>query len=82
MVTWVLLWIIKKAVHKIITARIPRIREESGDQLASRSETLAGVVNRVISFIAWVIAFMMILSVLWPHTKVYFGNPLERKEVK
>jgi small conductance mechanosensitive channel len=64
LVTWVLLWVIKKAVRRLITSRIPRIREESQDQLASRSETLAGVVSRVISFIAWIIAFMMILSVL------------------
>ncbi len=64
LVTLVLLWVIKKAVRKIITERIPRIREETQDQLASRSETLAGIVNRVISFIVWIIAFMMLLSVV------------------
>jgi small conductance mechanosensitive channel len=62
-VTWVLLWLIKKAVRRLINARIPRIREESEEQLSSRSETLSGVVNRVISFVAWFIAFMMILTV-------------------
>ncbi len=63
-VTFILLWILKRAIHKIITARIPKIREESPEELASRSETLSGVVSRAISFIAWIIAFMMILSVL------------------
>jgi small-conductance mechanosensitive channel len=62
-VTWIFLWLVKKAVRKLITARIPRIREESEEQVSSRSETLASVVNRVISFIAWFIAFMMILTV-------------------
>ena len=63
LVTWVLLWLVKKAVRKLIIARIPRIREESEEQLSSRSETLAGVVNNVIAFIAWFIACMMILTV-------------------
>jgi small-conductance mechanosensitive channel len=62
-VTWIFLWLVKKAVRKLINARIPHIREESEEQLSSRSETLASVVNRVISFIAWFIAFMMILTV-------------------
>ena len=63
-VTFILLWILKRAIRKIITARIPKIREESPEELASRSETLSGVVSRAVSFIAWIIAFMMILSVL------------------
>jgi small-conductance mechanosensitive channel len=63
LVTWVILWLIKKAVRRIIAARIPRIREESDLQVAARSDTLSGVVNRVISVIAWFVAFMMILSV-------------------
>jgi len=63
LVTWVILWIVKKAVRRVIGARIPRIREESDTQVASRSDTLSGVVNRVISAIAWFVAFMMILSV-------------------
>lgn len=62
-VTWILLWLVKKAVRKLINARIPQIREESEEQLSSRAETLASVVNRVISFITWFIAFMMILTV-------------------
>lgn len=62
-VTWILLWLVKKTVRKLINARIPQIREESEEQLSSRSETLASVVNRVISFITWFIAFMMILTV-------------------
>lgn len=67
-ITLVLLWIIKKAIRKLITARIPRIREESTEQLSSRSETLAGVINRTISFIVWLIVGMMILSVFGINT--------------
>jgi small-conductance mechanosensitive channel len=67
-VTLVLLWIMRKAIHKLITARIPRIREESPEQLSSRSETLAGVISRTLSFIVWIIVGMMILSVLGINT--------------
>jgi small conductance mechanosensitive channel len=63
-VTIILLWILKRAIRKIITARIPRIREESSEELASRSETLSGVVTRTISFVTWIVALIMILSVL------------------
>ena len=61
--TWAILWLIRRAVRSVIASRIPRFREESDAQAASRSETLSGVVNRVISAIAWFVAFMMILSV-------------------
>jgi small conductance mechanosensitive channel len=62
--TYAFSWLMRKAIRRIITARIPQIREESTEQLASRSETLAGVVSRTVSFLLWIIAFMMILSVL------------------
>jgi len=54
----------RRLVPKQITARIPKIREESPDQLAARSKTLAYVATRVLSIIIWVIAFVMILSVI------------------
>ena len=63
LVTWAILWLIKKAVRKMIAARIPRIREESDVQVAARSDTLSGVVNRAITAIGWFVAFMMILGV-------------------
>jgi small-conductance mechanosensitive channel len=63
-ITLILLWVVRRVIHKFITARIPRIREQSPDQLASRSATLSGVVTRTISFVIWIIALMMILSTL------------------
>ena len=63
-VTFVLLWILKRAIHKIISARIPKLREESPEQLASRSKTLSTVVTKALSFVIWTVALMMILSVL------------------
>jgi small-conductance mechanosensitive channel len=63
LVTWAILWLIRKAVRKMIAARIPRIREESDVQVAARSDTLSGVVNRAITAIGWFVAFMMILGV-------------------
>jgi small conductance mechanosensitive channel len=64
LVTIVVLWLLRKLIRRVITARIPRIREESTEQLATRAETLAGVVSRTISFVIWIVAFMMILSAL------------------
>jgi small conductance mechanosensitive channel len=64
LVTVVMLWILKRAIRRIITARIPKLREESQEQLSMRSETLAGVIARTVSFIVWIVVFMMILSVL------------------
>jgi len=55
---------IRKLVPKMITARIPRIREESQEQLASRSETLSKVIVQFATVIIWIIAGIMILSVV------------------
>ncbi len=52
----------KKLVPRIITVRIPKIREESQDQLAVRSKTLAHVITRSCSVIIWSIALMMVLG--------------------
>ncbi len=63
-ITLIVLWILRRAVHRLITARIPKVREESPDELASRAETLSGVVSRALSFVVWVIALLMMLSVI------------------
>jgi small conductance mechanosensitive channel len=47
----------------VIAARIPKIRDESADQLTARSTTLSGVVVQVVSAILWGVALVMILSV-------------------
>ena len=64
LVTTTLLWIIRRLIPKAIKARIPRIREETPDQLLARSQTLSGVITRTVSFIIWIISSLMILSVL------------------
>jgi len=61
-VTWAVLWVLKRTIPRIIQARIPRIREESPDQLAARSKTLSGVIVSVVSFVVWLVAIMMVLS--------------------
>jgi small-conductance mechanosensitive channel len=63
-VTLVLLWIVKRAIRRMVAARIPKLRDESSDQLDARAETVSGVATKFVSFVAWIIAFMMILSVL------------------
>jgi small-conductance mechanosensitive channel len=63
-VTLVVLWIARRVIRRVISSRIPRVREEKPDELASRSETLSKVIIQVLSFIVWVIALMMILGVL------------------
>ena len=55
---------IRKIVPKVISARIPKIREESPDELASRSKTLSAVIVQFTSIMIWVIAGIMILSVV------------------
>ena len=60
----VLVLIQKRLIPRIITTRIPKIREESPDQLAARSRTLAYVATRICSIVIWSIAFVMILSVI------------------
>jgi len=60
----VLVWVQRRLIPKLITARIPKIREESPDQLAARSKTLAYVATKVFSIIIWAIACVMMLSVI------------------
>ncbi len=59
-----LVLVLKRIIPKVVTARIPKIREEAPEQLAQRSKTLSQIITRVLSTIIWVVAFVMILSVL------------------
>lgn len=63
-ITLVVLFVLRRLIPRMIEARIPRIREESAEQLSARSKTLSGIIVRTISFVVWIIAGMMILSVL------------------
>ena len=54
----------KKMIPRLIIASIPKVREESRDQLATRSETMAYVVIKVVAVIIWIIAAVMVLGVI------------------
>lgn len=62
--TVVLRSVIARAITKVITTRIPKIREESPDQLAVRSKTLVSTASGLVSFVLWLVAALMILSEL------------------
>lgn len=61
-VTVLLLFILRRTIPKAIEARVPRIREESQEQLAQRSKTLSGTIVQAFTFIIWIVAFLMILG--------------------
>ena len=60
----VLVIIARAFIPKIIQTRIPKIREESSEELASRSSTLSDVIVKVFAVLVWGIAIVMILSQL------------------
>jgi len=60
----IVLLIARRVIPKIISVRIPKIREESPDQLAVRSQTLSRVVVQTVSAVVWVVALVMMLSTL------------------
>jgi small conductance mechanosensitive channel len=60
----ILIFVARRVVPKLISVRIPKIREESPDQLAVRSKTLSGVILQALSAIIWVVAIVMMLSAL------------------
>jgi moderate conductance mechanosensitive channel len=57
-------FILRRVITRLISIRIPKIREESDDQLAVRSGTLSMATARTGSFIIWIIAVLMILGEL------------------
>ncbi len=61
-ITLVLLFVGRRVIPKVISVRIPKILDESPDQLAVRSKTLSGVVVQGVSAIIWIVAIVMMLS--------------------
>ena len=57
----VLTFIARWLVPRLIKAKIPKIREESKEQLAMRSRTLSGIVVQAVTIIIWIFAIVMIL---------------------
>ncbi len=64
LIAFVLVMIARRVIPKLIGARIPKIREETPDQLAVRSQTLSRVVVQAVSILIWIMAVVMILSQL------------------
>ena len=62
--TLVVLFVLRRVLKRLITLRIPKIREEDPDQLAQRSNALAAAVVRSVSFTVWIVAFLLALSEL------------------
>lgn len=56
--------IIKKMIPRAIMAGSSNVREESPDQLANRTKTMAYVVTKVMAAIIWIIVFVMVLGVI------------------
>jgi len=63
-IAFILVMVTRRVIPRLIGARIPKIREETPDQLAVRSKTLSQVIVQVVSAIIWIVALVMILSVL------------------
>ncbi|MDA0734661.1 MAG: mechanosensitive ion channel family protein [Chloroflexi bacterium] len=56
------LYLLKRTIPRAIEARIPRIREESPDELALRSKTLSRTLVQALTFAVWIVAFLMVLG--------------------
>jgi len=63
-VVLLILFVIRRTIPKIMAARIPRIREESPDELSMRAKTLSSAVIQILSAVVWTVALVMILSEL------------------
>ena len=57
-------FILKKMIPRVIIAGSSKVREESPDQLANRTKTMAYVVTKVIAAIIWIIVSVMVLGVI------------------
>ena len=54
----------KKMIPRAIIAGTPKIREESHDQLVTRTKTMAHFVTKIVTIIIWIIVFVMVLGVI------------------
>ena len=54
----------KKIIPRAIIAATPKVLEESKDQLAIRTKTMAYVVIKVVSAIIWIVVLVMVLGVI------------------
>ena len=54
----------KKMIPRAIIAAVPKVREESQEQLVTRTKTMAYVVIKVVAAIIWIIVFVMVLGII------------------
>ncbi len=54
----------KKLIPRAIIAGIPKVREESQEQLVTRTKTMAYFVTKVVAAIIWIIVFVMALGII------------------
>ena len=64
LVAFILERIARRSIPRLIDLKIPKIREESKDELAKRSKTLSKIIVQLVSMLIRVIAVVMILSQL------------------
>lgn len=58
----VIVFVARRMIPRLITARIPKLRREHPEQLAERSKTISRVLIQVVSILIWAVAIIMILS--------------------
>jgi small conductance mechanosensitive channel len=56
--------ILRKIIPRAIMAGIPKVREESKEQLVTRTKTMTYAIIKVVAAIIWIIVFVMILGIL------------------
>jgi len=59
---FVLIFVIRRAIPRIMKMHLPKIRKERPEQLAERAKTLSSIIIQVASIAIWVAAGVMILS--------------------
>jgi len=57
-------FLIRLIIPKLIKQRIPKLRRETKEQLAARSQTLSHIIVQVLTVLLWVFVLVMILSQL------------------
>jgi small conductance mechanosensitive channel len=60
----VLIWVLKRLIRRVITAHLSRIREETPEERAVRTDMLSRIVTKLTVSAIVIIAFLSILSVL------------------
>jgi small-conductance mechanosensitive channel len=54
----------KKMIPRAIMAGVPKVREESHEQLVIRAKTMTYVIIKVVAAIIWIIVFVMVLGTI------------------